>query len=198
MPPAFAFRPWEYDLSGSARFTPRRTARHAACLLRGKRRAGLRRWQPDTPGNAPAATAKKRPSPPAQCPRCLRLTPSLRFRPLSATAPFAPDIGGQGLAASGGLLRAGLERRRMLRNRLAGFGRLGFPSLPLARGHWQARLLPSLPRPPHGASFSRPLLLAVSFVVRCGLPSRFRWSAIEHNAWNYAQRKKRAVRLAPA
>ena len=77
-------------------------ARHAACLLRGKRRAGLRRWQPDPPGNAPVATATKRPSSPAQCPRCLRLAPSLRFRPLSATAPFAPKDGAKGLR-----LRAG-------------------------------------------------------------------------------------------
>jgi hypothetical protein len=99
----------------------RLTARHAACLLRGKRRAGLRRWQPDTPGNAPAATATKRTSPPAQCPRCLRSALPPPFSPALRHGTLRPKTRGQGLAAPGGLRRAGLERRRMLRNRLGGF-----------------------------------------------------------------------------
>ncbi len=54
--------------------------------------------------------------------------------------------------------------------------------------------------PPHGAVLSRPQLSAASVEVRCGLPSQGRWSAMEHNAGNYAQHSAslRAVRLAPA
>ena len=92
---------------------------------------------------------------PPDCLRKLRQTGSvasfelrpLRYRPRSATAPFAPVNGAKGLRLRSGLRRAGIGHRRMLRNRLGGFGRVGFPSLPLARGHWQARLSPSLPRP---------------------------------------------------
>lgn len=45
--------------------------------------------------------------------------------------------------------------------------------------------------PPHGAGLSRPPLPVVSVKARCRLPSQGRWSAIEHNARNYAQRETR-------
>lgn len=51
---------------------------------------------------------------------------------------------------------------------------------------------------PLRAALSRPRVCPASFAVRCRLPSHVRWSAIQHNASNYAQRIKRAVRLAPA
>jgi len=115
------------------------TARHAACVLRGKRRAGLRCARVQAPPD---------------CLRKLRQTgfvASFNADPLvtAHTPPLrpSPQTAGQGLAAPGGLRCTGPERRRMLRNRLSGFGRLGLPSLPLAWAHWQARLSPSLPRP---------------------------------------------------
>src|SRR5690606_1554306 len=55
----------------------------------------------------------------------------LRFRPLSATAPFAPIRRGQGLTAARRLRRTEREHRRMLRNWVGGSGRV--PSIPLAR-----------------------------------------------------------------
>lgn len=101
---------------------------------------------------------------PPDCLRKLRQTGSaasfelwpLRYRPRSATAPFAPENGAKGLRLRSGLRRAGIQHRRLLRNRLGGFGRPGFPSLPLARGHWQARLSPSLPRPRTALRFPAP------------------------------------------
>ena len=80
----------------------------------------------------------------------------LRYRPRSATAPFAPKDGAKGLRLRSGLRRAGIRHRRLLRNRLCGFGRPGHPSLSLARGHWQARLSPSLPRPRTALPFPAP------------------------------------------
>jgi len=49
----------------------------------------------------------------------------LRYRPRYATAPFAPENGAKGLRLRSGLRRAGIQHRRLLRNRLCGFGRPG-------------------------------------------------------------------------
>ncbi len=98
----------------------------------------------------------------------------------------------QGLAAPSGLRRAEPERRRMLRNRLSGFGRLGFPWLPLARVQRQAQLRTAW-RVPDGATFFLPQVSSASFTAQRRLPSHVRWSAIQHSARNYAQRKKNAL-----
>lgn len=117
---------------------------------------------------------------PPDCLRKLRQTGSvtsfelwpLRYRPRSATAPFAPEDGAKGLRLRSGLRRGGIGHRRLLRNRLGGFGRVGFPSLPLARGHWQARLSPSLPRPRTALRFPAPNCLRLRQRSGAAYPTR--------------------------
>ena len=122
---------------------------------------------------------------------------SLRFRPHSATAPFAPNNGAKGLR-----LRAGCA---VLNPNTAGcfatgsVASVGLGSLRCRLRGSSARLSFAQPAvSPHGAARSRPHVSPASFTVRCCLPSHVRWSAIQRNARNYAQRKKRAVRPAPA
>lgn len=174
------------------------TARHAACLLRGKRRAGLRRWQPDTPGNAPAATAIKRPSPPAQCPRRLRSALSPPFPPVLRHGALRPKKMGPRACGSG---RAAPCRARTPPDASQPARWRRWAWVPFVAACAVALAGPAFAQPaapPHGAGLSRPRVSAASFGVRCRLPSQVRWSAIQHNARNYAQRKKRTVRLAPA
>jgi len=140
------------------------TARHAACRLRGKRRAGLRcaridvrhPWRTPT-GRIPCVQicsrqiCRGRQTASASSGRLatwLRSSavPSVpaRTSPLRSSPQTA---GAKGLRLRSGLCRAGIHHRRMLRNRLGVPCWPGCPSLPLARGHWLARRLPSLPRP---------------------------------------------------
>jgi len=87
-----------------------------------------------------------------------------------------------------GLRRAGIYRRRMLRNRLGGFGQGGFPSLPLARWHWQARHSPGPPRPRTALRLPAHHCFRLRYgSVPPAQPGSV--SATEHNAGNYAQRK---------
>jgi len=110
-----------------------------------------------------------------------RLAPWLRgfVRVLAPPLPPAlrhgalrPKNGAKGLRLRSGLRCAGIRHRRLLRNRLCGFGRSGHPSLPLARGHWQARLSPSLPRPRTALRFPAPNCLRLRRRFGAASPAR--------------------------
>jgi hypothetical protein len=61
----------------------------------------------------------------------------------------------------------------MLRNRLGGSGRLGLPSFPLARRHWQARLSPGLPRRRTALRFPAHHCLRLRSPPGAACPARF-------------------------
>ena len=157
-------------------------ARHAACMLRGKHRAGLVRTE--------FRAARLPPQAPADWLRAFVRRLTHRSRPRSATAPFAPNSRAKGLRLRSGLCRAHIHHRRML-VRMTSFvhwtkGSRSPPQpalclcsgwVPLRyrlRGATTGSAIAQSVAPPHGAGIVRLCLFVVSLQVRCCLPSRVR------------------------
>ncbi len=121
----------------------------------------------------------------------------LRYRPHSATAPFA-NKKAKGLRLRAGLCRARRHQRRMLRalrNRLSVIVGLGILRFRLCRAAGWLGCRPALRVPARRYSF--PPTIGYGFgCFRCGLPSQLRWSATQHNA-GIMRSAKNALSAAP-
>ena len=156
-----------------------RTARHAACKLRGKRRAGLGRArvrgrQTTSASSGRLATWLRSSSVPSVPAR----TPPLR--------PSPPNSGGQGLAAPQRAARCRDSPPPDCLRKLRQTGSVPLlawlPFVTACAGALAGSAIAQPAAPPHCAGLSRPQLSGAPVKVRCRLPNQGRWSATEHNA----------------